>query len=636
MTSEDASGVTESLPTPRALPFWKKVVFSLIVCTLFFLALEVVLRVCGITPLVQREDPYVGFSSYIPLFVKDTVDGQPRLTTSPAKLGHFNAQQFSRSKPENTFRIFCVGGSTTYGRPYNDTTSFCGWLREFLPAADPSRHWEVVNAGGVGYASYRVAKLMEELVHYEPDLFIIYSGHNEFLERRTYAAHFDRFPVWDSVRGLLAHSRTYAALRQVLPERSTKSDSATPKPAEQLPGEVVTLLEQSVGLQAYERDDALRRLVLKHYRLNLGRMIQMARDSGAEVMLVVPASNLRDSSPFKSEPRANLNARDRSTLARLTDQVRQHLSANHAKAALKVADQALDIDSRFAELHYRRGRALLALGRYEEARAAFVRAVDEDICPLRAFSEIQQIVREVASEQRAPCVDFVALVDQKAEHGIPGTDLFLDHVHPTIAVHRLLAKTILDQMIASQTVHPCPSWGPEEITRIATKVEGSLDQVQHGIALRNLSKVMGWAGKLEESLRLAKRAVKLAPEDAETHLQLGIIHEQRQDLEKAETYYRRAVELDESFQAAYMNLGVLLGKQEKLAEARTAFEAGLDVSPNSPMLLANLAKTLAILDDFEAAIRYQRQAVEHAPPDQREEFYLTLQQYQLQHRRSPR
>ena len=32
----------------------------------------------------------------------------------------------------------------------------------------------------------RVAVLMEELVDYDPDLFVVYSGHNEFLERRTY------------------------------------------------------------------------------------------------------------------------------------------------------------------------------------------------------------------------------------------------------------------------------------------------------------------------------------------------------------------------------------------------------------------------------------------------------------------
>ena len=80
-----------------------------------------------------------------------------------------------------------MGGSTTYGRPFDDATSFCGWLRELLPVADPSRQWELINAGGISYASYRVAALMEELADYQPDVFIVYSGQNEFLERRTYS-----------------------------------------------------------------------------------------------------------------------------------------------------------------------------------------------------------------------------------------------------------------------------------------------------------------------------------------------------------------------------------------------------------------------------------------------------------------
>ena len=53
--------------------------------------------------------------------------------------------------------------------------------------ADSSRTWEVINAGGISYASYRVALVVKELAAYAPDLFVVYSGHNEFLERRTYS-----------------------------------------------------------------------------------------------------------------------------------------------------------------------------------------------------------------------------------------------------------------------------------------------------------------------------------------------------------------------------------------------------------------------------------------------------------------
>ncbi len=62
-------------------------------------------------------------------------------------------QRFGATKEPEARRLFCIGGSTTYGRPFDDATSFCGWLRGFLERVDPEREWEVVNAGGISYAS---------------------------------------------------------------------------------------------------------------------------------------------------------------------------------------------------------------------------------------------------------------------------------------------------------------------------------------------------------------------------------------------------------------------------------------------------------------------------------------------------
>ena len=622
------AGTPDAPRRQPAIPFWKKVLFSLIVCVLFFVALELVLALCGITPGVREEDPYVGFSSYVPLFVEEEAGGKAILKTAPNKLRFFNLQQFPKSKPEGTFRIFCVGGSTTYGRPYDDTTSFCGWLRHFLPAADPSKKWEVINAGGISYASYRVAKLMEELVRYEPDLFIVYAGHNEFLERRTYASHFERPSGVDALGGLLAHSRTYALLQKVLPGKQTEPGSSASPSAYQLPAEVVTILDQSVGPEAYERDDRLREQILIHFRFNLRRMIQLAGTSGAKVILVVPASNLRDSSPFKSVHQAGLTIRSRRAFRGLLDQVRKLLDEDNAAAALNAADQALEIDHRYAELHFLRGHALVKLGRHEEARQSYLLAIEEDVCPLRAFKEIQQMVADVAQEQNVPCVDFARIAGEAAKHNIPGRDLFLDHVHPTIATNRLLAGAILDGMVACKLAVPQGSWGPAAIDQITDHVERNLDHRQHGIALRNLSKVLGWAGKLEEAGELAMQAVELAPDDPETQFQAGIVCEERNELARAERHYRRAFELDPAFSAVHINLGVVLGKQGKYAEARAEFEAGLKKDPYSPFLLANLARAAALAEDFKAAVKYQRQAIRHAPSGQRSELTATLRQYE--------
>ncbi|MGH7199309.1 MAG: hypothetical protein ACREJB_01810, partial [Planctomycetaceae bacterium] len=63
---------------------------------------------------------------------------------------------------------------------------------------------------------------------------------------------------------------------------------------------------------------------------------------------------------------------------------------------MAAIDEALAIDDRHAHLHYLHGRVLLALDRTMEAEAAFLRAREEDVCPLRALSSMQDIVAETA------------------------------------------------------------------------------------------------------------------------------------------------------------------------------------------------------------------------------------------------
>jgi hypothetical protein len=195
---------------------WKKACFALIVTAAFFLLFEMILFAAGVRPLLHERDPYVGFSSTIPLFVERMgSEGQMTRVTADNRLRLFNQQQFSSTKSADTYRIFCLGGSTTYGRPYDDRTSFAGWLREFLPEADKSRQWEVINAGGISYASYRVTLLMQELVQYEPDLFIVYTGHNEFLETRTYRSVLDTPPLFRNIYARLAATRTFSVLERL-------------------------------------------------------------------------------------------------------------------------------------------------------------------------------------------------------------------------------------------------------------------------------------------------------------------------------------------------------------------------------------------------------------------------------------
>jgi len=91
----------------------------------------------------------------------------------------FRGPEISQSKNENTFRIFLVGGSETYGMfSTSDKTTFQGYLQQKLDALDTDYKIEVINAGTNAYSSFDSAhQIKTKLIGYDPDLLIIVTGH---------------------------------------------------------------------------------------------------------------------------------------------------------------------------------------------------------------------------------------------------------------------------------------------------------------------------------------------------------------------------------------------------------------------------------------------------------------------------
>lgn len=556
----------------------KNAALALISVIFFVLVAEVGLAMLGIEPRLYESDPLVGFASRIPLYepVGESEPGEHGGWVQRAnnKRAFFNYQKFSSQRPADTHRVFCVGGSTTYGRPYDDVTSFCGWLRVLLPVADPSRSWEFINAGGISYASYRVAALMEELVQYQPDLFIIYTGHNEFLEARTYAELRQSPALLLEVRALLNATRTYTALTKLIDTaRGTRSGEIMKENV--LPGEVEALLDDSVGLQAYRRDDSMKAGVLAHFRINLDRMIDIADSVDADSMLVTPASNLRHCSPFKSERDSGLSVHQRSAWAEWMTKTRRRLSRRRFDKALAAVDKAIAIDPRHADSHFLRGQILYAASRFPEARRSFQVAIDEDICPLRAPSQFREAVEQVARARGVPLVRWDRVLESRAANGIVGEEFFLDHVHTTISANRLLALQIIESLHSRGEIDLAPGWNPSAIAEVAAEVEGRLDAQAHARALTNLAKVFGWAGKTQEAHELALRALE-------------------------------AIDDVEAYHNAAMN-SLRLGRTEEAVEY---YEQVLKRSPNHAAVLSDMGFALTRLDRFEAAAAALRKSIE--------------------------
>ena len=220
---------------------------------------------------------------------------------------------------------------------------------------------------------------------------------------------------------------------------------------ELLPAEVDERLNHTIGPADYERDAAWKKNVLSHYEVNLRRMVQIAESAGAKLVFVSPASNLMDCSPFKSLP-GNLSPALQAEAQRLMSQIAEVLPTGDTRQALELLQAAVRLDPEKADCQFWLGRALFQAGLEAEAETAFKRALNEDVCPLRAVEEVDAAIRRVSAEHRVPLVDFGQLLSDKcfAEfgHRCLGQEYFLDHVHPTVDVHDQLARWIIAELQA--------------------------------------------------------------------------------------------------------------------------------------------------------------------------------------------
>lgn len=642
---------TQALAAAARLPVWKKALFGALVVGLIFALAELALFFAGVAPRLATDDPFVGFAASLPLFVeKVQSDGTVMMETAHDKLGHFNRQSFPKLKAQNTVRIFCIGGSTTYGNPYRDATSFCGWLREMLPVADPSRRWELINAGGISYASYREAALMEELARHEPDVFIVLSAQNEFVEQRSYAPLRELpSPILEGT-ALLARTRLYTVMDNAI-RRAGLADRSRYT----LPATVNERLAQSIGPQDYHRDDALAGRIVEHFGWNLARMAAIGRAAGARVVMVTPPVNMKDISPFKSEHREGMSPVDLSRWSALDARGRKALQRGAPDEAADAFGAALALDPRHAETHFLLGRALFGMGRFEAAKRSFQRAVDEDVCPLRALSSMQAAVRTVAAAQKLPLVDFIGLVEDENErrlgHRVPGNELFLDHVHPTIEVNRLLALALVEALNHEGVVRYAPEWDAKAQAQVTQKVLARLNQIDHADAIQHLGRLFGWAGRLEEAHALLLRALDMyGHEQKDTLLLLAMSSERRGKPEEAIGFFRRIAAFrdiarlseklgrDTDAAAAYADLvrqhpddahahvqyAALLIRLDRLDTARGELDAALRLVPGMPEARGELANLYMRQERFDAAIREYETLLAQQPDEFNTHYNLAI------------
>ena len=110
----------------------------------------------------------------------------------------FRGGEFSQVKPDNTLRVFLLGGSQVFGTgATSDKTTIPAYIQKYLDEDDNEFTIEIINSGLKGIDSRKELLFLQNmLLGFTPDLIIVYDGLNDLRSGNSSTKIFEN---WDSM-----------------------------------------------------------------------------------------------------------------------------------------------------------------------------------------------------------------------------------------------------------------------------------------------------------------------------------------------------------------------------------------------------------------------------------------------------
>jgi tetratricopeptide (TPR) repeat protein len=374
----------------------KNAIFTLIavaIPVLFFVSLELGLRWAnyrGNTDLFVFPEEFPGYVTTNRAFASRYFFNTTVVPTP-------NHDFFKIEKPANGFRVFVMGESSTAGYPYPANGAFSRVTKDALQDVLPDHEIEVINVATSAINSYTLVDQVREILEFQPDAILIYSGHNEYYGALGVGSSesLGAFPGFVRFYLNIQRLKTFMLLRDGMGRASrwigglfgSESDRSG------------TLMEQVVREQIIPLDSPLYHLGVRQFESNMRALLGEFKDAGVPVFIGSVASNVRDFAPFESVP---------------------------AEGHIPAADA------------YATALAQRATGDIATAKQNFTYAKDLDALRFRAPSRINELIRSLSEEGLATYVPVEETLTDAATDGIIGYDLMLEHLHPNSKGYHLM------------------------------------------------------------------------------------------------------------------------------------------------------------------------------------------------------
>ena len=581
---------------------------AVLVPALFFVLLEVGLRLGG-----------YGVNTDLVLEVKDDPshtcylnENAPQRYFSPALRAiqpSVGFRTFTKEKQPGALRIFVLGESTVAGFPFHVNASFAGFLEDDLRAAYPNRPIEVINCGMTAICSYSVLDFVKQLVRYDPDLFLIYMGHNEFYGAlgagSTSAASVTRGVTL--FRITLAKLRTYQLLSNTIYRlRSGMGGDDAPTGR--------SLMASMIREKRIRLDDPIHKMAEATFRANLDAILDEAASHRVPVILSTVGSNLRDLPPFDSAHRDGFDQSQRGRIENAVD-----------SGKVQDLEAAVALDTTYAAARYALARALdadtLAAPR---ARREYIGARDHDVVHFRACTRFNEIIRAAAAAHRTPLLDMEAAFAEASPRGVPGQNIFLEHLHPNLHGALFMAAMFRTRM---REVGILPASSGAARTYEQALHDAAVTPLDLELARQRIEAMTGqWPfqkayGSLTPEFTPAPANVAAVAEQVlhksigldQAHERLGQEYLKENNLAAALEEYRSLAKIYPVSPSGHLHAADILMRLRRPAEAIPYYRAGLELVPGEIEARWRLALALHAVSDDDAAVAECRRILAVSP-----------------------
>lgn len=560
------------------------------------------------------------------------------------------AEIFSAKKAKKTFRIFVLGESAARGEFLADF-SFSRMLETVLKSNNPNKNIEIINTGIPAINSWVLVEIAKEIIDYQPDMVIIYAGHNEFIGPYGPASIFSG----NSGR-LAAKLGIFASSLDLI--KALKSDELPPMLKKGWQG-LEMFLENRI-----DPESKLIKNCIKNWQKNLADMLKVFKKNSIPSIICSVPVNLKDCPPFMS-------IKTDSETKQGVELLKSAYANKNWNKIVKTFNTHKKKLSNHALANWLTAEAHFNLGKEQKAFEFYKQSLISDCFKVRTIPALNDTSKKIAASYKTGFLDLVSIFNQDSKTQICDRSLIYDHVHLTFKGHYLAARSIYEYIAKNHAntglnldknfpdinkITQLTAFTDNDeifnLTNISTAMKGkpfnlqlnnneTLDLIKNKLqklkkqqnsandiyqttqALENfpndwhysnrLANMYLQSGQVQEAIAYFNKSLKQNPFNINAINNAGTLYLQLNNFKQATTLFNRALMLAPNFADAFFNLALCASKQNNTQKAVRLYKKTLTINPGHTNSMFNLANINFSNKSYKKALDYYKKVLSIKP-----------------------